>query len=129
MRTAGESVEERQDKLDDKVYEAQEAAILTEYHLVLQKILSRTQDRARDMAVCPPCICTIALDTEHGGSTSNRPCFEQDMISQPLLLHNGRVMVCCHKMSAMGAAKVDSHRNIPHSRCLWRIKAMMLVII
>lgn len=51
MRNAGQSIEESQDKLDDKVYEAQEAAILTEYHLVLQKILSRTQDRARDIAV------------------------------------------------------------------------------
>ena len=48
---AGEAAEARQDKLDDEVFAAQEGAILTEYHLVLQKILSRTQDRARDMAV------------------------------------------------------------------------------
>ncbi|KAK9837662.1 hypothetical protein WJX74_002432 [Apatococcus lobatus] len=48
---SGGNAEEQQDTLDDKVYAAQEAAILTEYHLVLQKILSRTQDRARDMAV------------------------------------------------------------------------------
>ena len=54
------------ERLDDRVYAAQEGAILREYHLVLQKILSRGHDRARDIAVrTDPATQDIGIARKH----------------------------------------------------------------